>query len=340
MTNLLNTLFVTTEGTGVRLEGTSLRIVVEKKTKAQVPLHHLSAVVCFPRVWMSPEAMAACAEAGAAVVFLDRTGRYLARVEGRKPGSAALRRLQYRAADDPPRRLALARGFVAGKIANTRTILRRAARTRQEPDGKARLDAAADRLRDLAKLVVDASDLDLLRGYEGEAASRFFDLLETAIGKPGFEFAKRTRRPPCDPINAMLSMGYGLLATDCQSAVQAAGLDPAVGYLHVERPGRPSLALDLMEELRPVVVDRLVMSTLRLGQFELSDFETLPTGECRFTDKARRRFLIEYQERKKDLIAHPLAAESIPYAMVPLVQARLLARAIRGEVEYVPFLLK
>jgi CRISPR-associated protein Cas1 len=138
----------------------------------------------------------------------------------------------------------------------------------------------------------------------------------------------------------MLSMGYGLLATDCQSAAQAAGLDPAVGFLHAERPGRPSLALDLMEELRPVVVDRLVLATLRLGQFKPSDFETLPTGECRLTEDARRRLLVEYQERKKDLIAHPLAAESIPYAMVPLVQARLLARAIRGEVEYVPFLLK
>lgn len=340
MTNVLNTLFVTTEGAGVRLEGTSLRIVVEKETKAHVPLHHLSAVVCFPRVWMSPDAMAACAEAGAAVVFLDKTGRYLARVEGRQPRSAALRRLQYRAADDPMRSLSLAKGFVAGKIANTRTSLRRTARSRQDPEVKAAFAAAADRLGDLAKVVVDASDLDVLRGHEGEAASRFFGLLQQVIDKPGFTFERRTRRPPCDPINAMLSLGYSLLATDCQSAVQAAGLDPAVGFLHVERPGRPSLALDLMEELRAVVVDRLVVASLRLGQFERSDFEALPTGECRFTDDARRRFLIEYQERKKDLIAHPLAAESIPYAMVPLVQARLLARAIRGEAEYIPFLMK
>jgi CRISP-associated protein Cas1 len=340
MTNALNTLFVTMEGARVRLEGTSLRIVVEKETKAQVPLHHLSAVVCFARVWMSAEAMAACAEAGTAVVFLDRTGRYLARVEGRQPKSAALRRLQYRAADDPARTLALARGFVAGKIANTRTLLRRVARSRGGPEAKAVFDAAGDRLTHLAKLVLDAGDLNVLRGYEGEAASRFFDLLEVMIDEPAFAFDKRTRRPPRDPVNAMLSMGYGLLATDCQSAAQAAELDPAVGFLHAERPGRPSLALDLMEELRPVVVDRLVVATLRLGQFKPSDFETLPTGECRLTENARRRFLIEYQERKKDLIAHPLAAESIPYAMVPLLQARLLARAIRGEIEYVPFLLK
>ncbi len=340
MTNVLNTLFVTTEGASVRLEGTSLRIVVEKETKAQVPLHHLSSIVCFPRVWMSPDAMAASAEAGATVVFLDWSGRYLARVEGRQARSAALRRLQYRAADDAERTLALARGFVAGKVANSRTVLRRVGRSRVNSETKAELEKASKRLTHLLELMLQAESLDVLRGYEGEAASRFFDLFERVLAETGFGFEKRTRRPPRDPVNAMLSMGYGLLATDCQSAAQAAGLDPAVGFLHAERPGRPSLALDLMEELRPVVVDRLVLSTLRLGQFKQADFETLASGECRFKENARRRFVVEYQERKKDLIGHPLAAESISYAMVPLVQARLLARAVRGEVEYVPFLLK
>lgn len=340
MTNVLNTLYVTTEGARVRLEGTSLRIVVEKETKAQVPLHHLSAVVCFRRVWMSPEAMAACAEAGATVVFLDWAGRYLARVEGRQAKSAALRRLHHRAADDPARTVALARGFIAGKIANTRAVLRRVGRSRVKLETKVALDAAGNRLTHLLARVLDAENLAVLRGYEGEAAARFFDLLEMMLEETGFAFDKRTRRPPRDPVNALLSLGYGLLATDCQSAVQVAGLDPAVGFLHAERPGRPSLALDLMEELRPVVVDRMVLATLRLGQFKPSDFEMLASGECRLTEGARRRFIIEYQERKKDLIAHPLAAESIPYAMVPVLQARLLARAIRGEVEYVPFLLK
>lgn len=337
MTNVLNTLFVTTEGAGVHLEGPSLRVVVEKQTKVQVPLHHLASLVCFAKVYVSPDAMAGCAEAGTAVVFLGWNGRYLARVEGRDSRSATLRREQYRAADDPSRTLALARGFVAGKIANARTALRRAARTRE---GSEAIDAAADRLARLASVVVDAESLDVLRGFEGEAAARYFDVLDAMIATDGMRFEKRTRRPPNDPVNAMLSFGYSLLSADCQSAAQAAGLDPAVGFLHVERPGRPALALDLMEELRPVVVDRLVVSVLRLGQFGPTDFETLPTGECRFRDAARKRFLVEYQERKRDPIVHPLAADPVPWAMVPLIQARLLARAIRREAEYVPFLVK
>jgi CRISPR-associated protein Cas1 len=192
----------------------------------------------------------------------------------------------------------------------------------------------------LAERVLTAADLDVLRGHEGEAASRYFDVLDVVIGDRDMPFEKRTRRPPRNPVNAMLSFGYSLLGVDCQGAAHAAGLDAAVGFLHAERPGRPSLALDLMEELRPVVVDRMVVAVIRLGQFGLSDFETLPTGECRFTEAARKRFLVEYQERKRDLIAHPLAAEPVPWAMVPLIQARLLARALRREVEYVPFLVK
>lgn len=338
MTNVLNTLFVTTEGAGVHLEGPSLRVVVEKQTKMQVPLHHLVSVVCFARVYVSPDAMAACAAAGTSIVFLGWSGRFLARVEGRDPRTATLRREQYRAADDAARTLAIARGFVAGKIANARTVLRRAARTREERSEA--IQVSADRLAHLTDRAVSAPDLDVLRGYEGEAASRYFDVLDAMIAKDGLRFEKRTRRPPTDPVNAMLSFAYSLLAADCQSAAQAAGLDPAVGFLHVERSGRPALALDLMEELRPVVADRLVVAVLRLGQFGASDFEALPTGECRFKEPARKRFLVEYQERKRDLIAHPLAVEPVTWAMVPLIQARLLARAIRGEVEYVPFLVK
>ncbi|HEY1553726.1 MAG TPA: type I-C CRISPR-associated endonuclease Cas1c [Kofleriaceae bacterium] len=338
MTNLLNSLFVTTEGAGVHVEGTSLRVVVDKQTKMQVPLHHLASLVCFAKVYVSPDAMAACAEAGTAVVFLGWNGRYLARVEGRDARSAVLRREQYRAADDASRTLALARGFVGGKVANARTALRRAARTREQASET--IDAAADRLARLVNVVVDAETLDVLRGFEGEAASRYFDVLDAMIAMDGMRFEKRTRRPPSDPVNAMLSFGYSLLSADCQSAAQAAGLDPAVGFLHVERSGRPALALDLMEELRPVVVDRLVVSSVRLGQFGPADFEMLPTGECRFRDAARKRFIVEYQQRKRDPIAHPLAADPVPWVMVPLIQARLLARAIRREVEYVPFLVK
>lgn len=337
MTNVLNTLFITTEGASLHAEGPSLRVVVAKETRAQVPLHHLASVVCFARVYVTPDAMAACTEAGTSVVFLGWSGRYLARVEGPSGRTATLRREQYRAADDPARSLSLARGFVAGKVANGRTVLRRAARTRERSDS---IDVAADRLAHVAERVLDAPDLDVLRGHEGEAASRYFEVLDAMIARDDLHFESRARRPPTDPINAMLSFAYSLLASDCQSAVQAAGLDPAVGYLHVERPGRPALALDLMEELRPVIADRLVVATLRLGQFGPDDFERMPTGECRFKENARNRFLVVYQGRKRDEIAHPLAAEPIPWAMVPLVQARLLARAIRNETEYVPFLVK
>ena len=338
MTNVANTLFVTTEGAGVHAEGETLRVVVEKQTRAQVPLHHLSSLVCFPKIYVSPDAMGACAEAGVTVVFLGWNGRYLASVEGREPRSAALRREQYRAADDPHRAVRLARAFVAGKVANARTALRRASRTRD--DATPLMDQAADRLAELARRTPDVEDLDLLRGIEGEAAARYFGVLDAIIGSAEMRFEKRTRRPPLDPVNALLSFGYSLLAADCQSAVQSSGLDPAVGFLHAERPGRPALALDLMEELRPVVVDRLVVSTIRLGQFTLTDFIALPTGESRLTDAARKRFIVEYQERKRDRVSHPLAAEPVAWALVPLIQARLLARAIRNETEYVPFLVK
>lgn len=338
MTYVLNTLYVTTANARIHREGESLRVVVEREVKMQVPLHHLASVVCFGHVLVTPEAMHACAEAGTLITFLGVTGRFLARVEGGSVRSAALRREQYRAADDVARTLAHARGFVSGKIANTRTVVRRAGRTRDDDDRE--LDLCASRLGELGKRSLDATDLDALRGIEGEAAARYFDVFDRIIARDDLRFEKRTRRPPRNPINALLSFGYSLLSSDCTAAIQAAALDPAVGFLHAERPGRPALALDLMEELRPIVVDRMVMAMLRLGQVRTSDFETLETGEVRFTEAARKAFLTEYQARKRDVVTHPLASEPIEWAVVPYVQGRLLARAIRGEAEYVPFLIK
>ncbi|MGH7295007.1 MAG: type I-C CRISPR-associated endonuclease Cas1c [Polyangiaceae bacterium] len=338
MTNVLNTLYVTTEGARVHREGDSLRVIVERELKMQIPLHHLTSLVCFGPVLVTPQAMQSCAEAGTLVAFLGPTGRFLARVEGAAVRSAALRREQYRAADDPARALAHARGFVGGKIANERTVVRRAGRTR-EGDGD-ELDRCAARLSELGKRVLDAPDLDVLRGIEGEAAARYFDVFDRMMVRDEMRFEKRTRRPPRNAVNAMLSFGYSLLSADCTAAAQAAALDPAVGFLHAERPGRPALALDLMEELRPVVVDRTVMAMLRLGQLGPADFEALETGEVRFKGAARKTFLVEYQTRKRDLVTHPLAAEPVEWALVPHIQARLLARAVRGEAEYVPFLLK
>ena len=339
MTNVLNTLYVTVDGAKVHLDGTSLRVVVDHQVKVQVPLHHLTSLVLMARVFVTPEAMERCAEEGIAVVFMTGNGRYVARVEGRASRAATLRREQYRAADNAGRTLAIARACVAGKIANCRTFLRRAGRTRDEAPAES-FDAASERLVVLGQRALVVDDLDSLRGVEGEAASRYFELLDAVIDRDSMRFERRSRRPPANPVNVLLSFGYALLAANCQSALQSANLDPAVGFLHVERPGRPALALDLMEELRAPVVDRLVVSTIRLGQFGPDDFETLPTGECRFKTEARKRFLVEYQERKRDEIAHPLAAEAVPWGMVSLLQARLLARAVRGEAEYVPYLLK
>jgi CRISPR-associated protein Cas1 len=217
-------------------------------------------------------------------------------------------------------------------------VLRRAGRTRQE--GEDEIGLAAARIAELGSRLGAVDDLDSLRGTEGEAAARYFGVFDRMLGTQAMRFEKRTRRPPTDPVNSLLSFGYSLLSMDCMAAVQAAALDPAVGFLHAERPGRPALALDLMEEFRPVVVDRMVLAMIRLGQLGLADFETLPTGEVRMSDAARKRFLVEYQERKRDLVTHPLAAEPIPWALAPHIQAKLLARAVRGETDYVPFIVK
>lgn len=338
MTNVLNTLYVTVPKAFVGREGESLTVRVEREIRLQIPLHHLQSVVCFGPVTVSPDAMGACAEAGVSVAFLGVTGRFQARVEGRMNNTATLRRAQYDAAVDPGRCLGLARAFVAGKIANCRVQLRRAARTRAE-DVTA-IGAAADRLQVLGERVLDAPGLDELRGVEGEAAARYFEVFDAMLGDVPLSFEKRSRRPPENEINALLSFGYALLSQDCLAATQVAGLDPAVGFLHAERPGRPALALDLMEELRALVVDRLVLAMVRLGQVKPSAFERLPTGEVRMTDDARKAFLVEYQTRKRDDVTHPLTGQRATWSLVPHIQARLLARAVRNEQEYVPFLAK
>lgn len=338
MTNVLNTLYVTVPNAYVAREGESLKVKVEKETRLQVPLHHLVSVVCFGPVLVSAEAMEACAEAGVSVAFLGFSGRFQARVEGRASHTATIRRAQYRAADDEARCLMLARGFVGGKIANSRVQLRRAARTRE--DATEAIGRAADRLRMIGEKVLEASDLDVLRGMEGEAAARYFEVFDAMLGDGDMRFEKRSRRPPENPVNALLSFGYALLSQDCLSALHATGLDPAVGFLHVERPGRPALSLDLMEEFRSLVVDRLVLAMIRLGQVKSDGFEKLPTGEVKMSDATRRAFLSEYQARKQDEVTHPLTGQTATWALMPHIQARLLARAVRGEGEYVPFLAK
>lgn len=335
MTNVHNTLYVTTPESFVGLEGDSLRVRVARETRMQVPLHHLVSVVCMGPVMVSADAMAACAENGVAVVFLRANGRYLSRVEPRSNLTATIRRAQFRAADDVARTLALARSIVTAKIANSRVVLRRAERTRDASTEA--IGAAADRLKSLAERAATADDLDVLRGHEGEAASRYFEVFDAMLSSETMRFERRSRRPPENPINAMLSFGYAMLSVDCTAALQGAGLDPAVGYLHGERSGRPALALDLMEEFRALMVDRLVLALVRLKQATPEDFDRLPTGEVRLRDAFRKTFLVEYQKRKQEEVAHPSTGQTGAWAIMPHIQARLLARAVREGTEYVPF---
>ena len=334
MTNFHNTLYVTLQNAYVGLDASSLYVKHDGSRKMQVPLHHLTSVICFGAVMMSADAMQACAEAGVGVTFLSVRGHFLARVEGRASRHAMLRREQYRATDDTQRRLQLAKGFVAGKIVNSRQLLLRAARTRKDNTA---LSDAAERLKILAQRCPDAENLEILLGIEGESASRYFEVFDAMIEAGELRFEKRTRRPPENEINAMLSFGYTLLASDCSSALQAAGLDPAVGFLHAERSGRPALALDLMEEFRAIVVDKMVLAMVRLAQVDANDFTRTETNGVLFNDQARKAFLIEYQARKQDQLTHPALSEPVTWGMLPHIQARLLARAVRREGDYVPF---
>jgi CRISPR-associated protein Cas1 len=277
------------------------------------------------------------------VVFLSPSGRFLARVEGPLSGNVLLRRAQYRAADDRAASAALSRAIVGGKIANTRSVLQRSLRDRPDREGASAIADAIDHLARLGPTLLGSNDADVVRGLEGDAAARYFGVFDHLIltDKSTFIFSGRTRRPATDPVNAMLSFGYALLLNDCLAAATGAGLDGAVGFLHRDRPGRPSLALDLMEELRSVVVDRLVLSLINLGQVNERGFATRDTGAVEMTEAARKTFLVAYQKRKQEEVKHPVTGEATTWAVVPHIQARLLARVLRGDLDtYPPFLLK
>jgi CRISP-associated protein Cas1 len=339
-----NTLFVTTPGAYLAKDHENIAVRVEHETRISVPLHHLGGVVCFGQVSTSPELMATCMEHGIGISFLSMNGRFLARVEGPATGNVLLRRRQYRLADDPPACAGLARSFVSGKVFNARTLLVRSARE-QSDDSRARaLQQGASRMAErLASLERENLDTDTVRGHEGEAAATYFGAFDAMIrtDDPGLRFTKRTRRPPRDAVNALLSFLYALLLHDCSSALAAVGLDPAVGYLHADRPGRPSLALDLMEEFRPALADRLAVALINRGQVASKGFRTEASGGILMTDETRKIVLVAYQERKQAALTHPLTNESTTYAVVPHIQARLLARAIRGDLDLYPrFLLR
>ena len=343
MRQLLNTLFVTSEDIYLTLDGENVVANREKVVAARYPLHTLSAIITFSYSGASPALMGACAQRGISLSFCSPRGKFLARVTGESNGNVLLRRTQYRIADDPVQSCVLARNMIFGKIHNARWSIQRTRRDHSLRVDDARLGEVSEQLKDVLPQVLCQEDLDSLRGLEGAAATAYFGVFDQLIlgNKAVFHFTTRSRRPPMDPVNALLSFAYSLLSHDCASSLESAGLDSYVGFLHRDRPGRSSLALDLMEELRPCIADRFVLSCINNRIFQKSDFDYRENGAVLLNEKGRRTFLQRWQERKKDTLTHPFLGEKIPWGLVPYLQAMLLARHLRGDLEaYPPFLWK
>lgn len=339
MKKLLNTVYVTTEGAALKKDGENLVAEVEGVERARVPLHMLASVVAFGPILVTPALIGACAGAGITIALLDRVGRFQARIEGPVSGNILLRRAQYRASEVPEE---IARSFIIGKVANQRAVLMRALRDygpEMPPEARAAIEGTTDRIAHILRRVsfTDAT-LDALRGSEGEAAQLYFAVFDHLIRSPDPElrFHGRSRRPPLDAVNALLSFLYTLLTHDCRSACESVGLDPAVGFLHRDRPGRPSLALDLMEELRAPLADRLALSLINRRQLRAGDFRALDGGAVLLTDDARKLVLTAWQERKKEERQHAFLGEKAPFGLVPWLQAQMLARRLRGDLDAYP----
>ena len=327
----------------MRLDNDTLRVEVDREARLRVPLHHLIAVVCFGHINLTAPLMHRLADQGIALVLLADNGRFKARLEGAVSGNVLLRQAQFQRVTDPVFTLDMARACVAGKIKNTRQVLQRGAREAKSEGETKALARLADDLAASLRALPGVTHLDSLRGVEGEAARQYFsglNLLVRPDRRAAFAMDGRTRRPPRDRFNAMLSFLYAMWMNDCRSALEAAGLDPQVGFLHALRPGRAALALDLMEEFRPWA-DRLALTLINRGQVNANDFVLREGGGVQLQPDARKAVVVAYQERKKDEINHPLLAQSVPLGLVPLVQARLLARALREDgAPYVPFVAK
>ena len=341
MHELLNTLYVLTDGAVLHLDSDTVRVAVDGETILRVPLLRLDGIVVVGRVTVTPFLIARCAADGRGLVWLDRRGRFAARAEGPMRGNVMLRRAQHLALSDAERPWRIARQIVAGKVQNSRAQILRAARDTSEPDSRRALREAAEQLAEGLRRLRDGTDLDVIRGEEGHAARIYFGVFTHMIrgDKRVFGFDHRTRRPPRDPVNAVLSFLYTLLQAECAGAAEGVGLDPQVGYLHGLRPGRPALALDVMEELRALAVDRLVLTLINRRQLGTDDFERLPGGAVHLNDTGRRTVIAAYQRRKEVEVSHRVLKRKVPLGLVPHVQARLLARHLRGDLrDYPPFL--
>ena len=343
MRKLLNTLFITNEQAYLTLDGETVCVEIQKQKAGQFPLHTLESIVSFSYNGATPAFMGVCAEKGINLAFFNPFGKFLCRVSGESRGNVLLRKQQYRISDSEDFSCITARNFILGKVFNCRWSIDRTLR-----DHGLRVDA--ERLRKAVQFLTEAMDkikteenLDTLRGLEGEAATVYFGIFDELIlnQKEDFFFQGRNKRPPQDSMNSMLSFGYTLLANDCAGALEGVGLDSYVGFMHRDRPGRKSLALDLMEELRPVLVDRFVLTLVNNRQIRGEHFATTESGAVRFTDEGKKKFLTAWQEHKKEQLKHPYLDEKICWGLVPHVQALLLARYLRGDMDgYPPFLWK
>ena len=335
---LLNTLYVTLPDSRLRLDNDTLRVEVREETRLRVPLHHLQAVVCFGHVGLSAPLMHRLAEDGVALVLLDANGRFKARLEGAVTGNVLLRQAQHRAVDNAGFTLELARALVAGKLKNQRQVLLRGARETKQVDDEAKVTRAAQDLAASLRALPAAASLDTLRGIEGEAARTYFAALNLLVRsnlRGLFSMDGRSRRPPRDRMNALLSFLYSMWTNDCRSACEAAGLDPQLGFLHAVRPGRAALALDLVEEFRPWA-DRLALSLINRRQLTAADFVVEEAGGVRLTDAARKQVLVAWQERKREELRHPFLGETAPLGLVAHLQAQLLARHLRSDLDGYP----
>lgn len=344
MRRLGNTLYVTTQGAYLSKEGECVRVARDGVSPSLIPIHGVNGVIAFGQVSISPPLLGYCAERGVTISWFSENGRFLARAEGPVSGNVLLRRAQYRAADSGKQSASIARSVVIGKVLNQRGVLRRALRDHggslTELD-RTTIDHAADHLDRVLNGLGKDLDLDRVRGMEGDSARVYFGAFPKLLREPCFKFEERVRRPPTDPVNASLSFVYSMLTHDARSALEGVGLDPAVGFLHRDRPGRPSLALDLVEEFRAWFADRLVLTLINRRQLALGDFTVLEGGSVRLTDTGRRTVLIAYQERKREELQHPFTGERLSVGLLLHEQARLMAAHLRGDLDaYPPFVAR
>lgn len=342
MKHHLNTLYITKPDAFLKKDGETVCVMIDGKKGIQIPIHNLEGIVCLSNAMCSPSLMNLCASRGVGISFFSHNGRFLARVEGPISGNVLLRREQYRIADDEKRRLKLAKSFVIAKVYNQRQIIQRFSRDSKVEDQRRKAQHVSNRIARFIEKIRQTESLFELRGFEGEVAREYFSQFNHMIkrNEPEFQFEKRTRRPPLNRVNAMLSFIYSMLTHDARGALESVGIDPQVGFLHEDRSGRPGLALDLVEEFRAFIGDRIVLSLLNRNQININEFEIEPAGAVMMSESSRNTLIKAFQEKKQEEYTHPFLNERCTVGMLIHLQARLLSRFFRGEMdEYPSFLI-